>query len=64
MPAKKETLVEVDGQQLALTNLDKLLYPATGTTKRDTIEYLILRTNAGGPVNLTKPRGVVRFGPS
>ena len=53
MPAKKETLVEVDGRQLALTNLDKVLYPASGTTKRDTFEYLILRTNAGGPINLT-----------
>ena len=40
MPAKKETLVEVDGRQLALTNLDKVLYPATGTTKGDTIAYL------------------------
>jgi bifunctional non-homologous end joining protein LigD len=37
VPAKKETLVEVDGRQLALTNLDKVLYPATGTTKGDTI---------------------------
>ena len=40
MPATKETLVEVDGQQLTLTDPDKVLYPATGTTKRDTNEYL------------------------
>ena len=34
MPAKTETLIEVDGQQPALTNLDKVLYPATGNPDR------------------------------
>jgi len=65
VPAKKETLVEVDGQQLALTNLDKVLYPATGTTKRDTIEYLTAVAGAmlpylpGRPVTRKRwPNGV------
>ena len=65
MPAKKETLVRVDGQQLALTNLDKVLYPATGTTKRDTISYLtavadvMLPHLAGRPVTRKRwPDGV------
>lgn len=65
MPAKKETLVRVDGQQLTLTNLDKVLYPATGTTKRDTIEYLtavadvMLPHLAGRPVTRKRwPNGV------
>lgn len=31
--------VTVDGHQLALTNLDKVLYPATGTTKGEVIDY-------------------------
>ncbi len=31
--------VEVDGHRIALTNLDKVLYPATGTTKGDVIAY-------------------------
>lgn len=33
------TLVEVGGRQLRLTNLDKVLYPATGTTKAEVIDY-------------------------
>lgn len=31
--------VEIDGHRLRLTNLDKVLYPQTGTTKRDVINY-------------------------
>jgi bifunctional non-homologous end joining protein LigD len=33
-------LVNVDGHRLRLTNLDKVLYPETGTTKADVIDYL------------------------
>jgi len=32
-------LVSVDGHRLKLTNLDKVLYPETGTTKADVIDY-------------------------
>jgi bifunctional non-homologous end joining protein LigD len=32
-------LVEVDGRQLALRRLDKVLYPETGTTKADVLDY-------------------------
>ena len=42
MPGPKasgKTLVEVDGQRMTLTNLDKVLYPATGTAKADVIGY-------------------------
>jgi len=31
--------VDVDGRRIRLTNLDKVLYPATGTTKADVIDY-------------------------
>lgn len=31
--------VEIDGRRLRLTNLDKVLYPATGTTKGEVIDY-------------------------
>jgi bifunctional non-homologous end joining protein LigD len=31
----------IDGHRLDLTNLDKVLYPATGTTKGDVIDYLV-----------------------
>jgi bifunctional non-homologous end joining protein LigD len=32
-------LVEIDGHRLKLTNLDKVLYPETGTTKGDVVAY-------------------------
>lgn len=31
--------VEVDGRRLELSNLDKVLYPATGTTKAELVDY-------------------------
>lgn len=31
--------MQVQGHRLRLTNLDKVLYPATGTTKREVIDY-------------------------
>ncbi|MDN8549830.1 ATP-dependent DNA ligase [Microbacterium sp. NM3R9] len=34
-----EQTVRVDGRRLRLSNLDKVLYPATGTTKGEVIEY-------------------------
>lgn len=35
----QRTVVTVQGRPLTLTNLDKVLYPETGTTKRDVLEY-------------------------
>src|SRR5690625_4374456 len=35
----KPVEVHVGGHRLRLTNLDKVLYPATGTTKADVLEY-------------------------
>ncbi len=37
--AGDDEAVTVDGRRLTLTNLDKVLYPATGTTKRDVLSY-------------------------
>ncbi|UNX53795.1 ATP-dependent DNA ligase [Georgenia sp. TF02-10] len=37
-PSTTET-VAVDGRRLRLTNLDKVLYPVTGTTKADVVRY-------------------------
>lgn len=34
-----QTHVEVDGQHLVLTNLEKVLYPSTGTTKGEVLNY-------------------------
>jgi bifunctional non-homologous end joining protein LigD len=39
MPTKVKHHVDVDGRQLALTNLDKVLYPGNGFTKAHVIEY-------------------------
>ncbi|HSU71783.1 MAG TPA: non-homologous end-joining DNA ligase, partial [Micrococcaceae bacterium] len=33
-------VVSIDGHRLTLTNLDKILYPLTGTTKGQVLEYL------------------------
>jgi bifunctional non-homologous end joining protein LigD len=39
MPAAKRFEVNVDGHRLSLSNLDKVLYPATGFTKGHVIDY-------------------------
>jgi len=36
--SEKQT-VSIDGHRLTLTNLDKVMYPSTGTTKRDVMRY-------------------------
>ena len=38
--AANEQAVEVDGRRLVLRNLDKVLYPATGTTKGEVLHYI------------------------
>jgi bifunctional non-homologous end joining protein LigD len=37
--ASKKLSVEVEGRKLGLSNLDKVLYPETGTTKGEVIDY-------------------------
>lgn len=37
--ARTKQDVTVDGHRLSLTNLDKVLYPETGTTKADVLDY-------------------------
>lgn len=39
MAKSSETVVSVDQHRITLTNLDKVLYPSTGTTKGDVIAY-------------------------
>jgi bifunctional non-homologous end joining protein LigD len=38
MAAQRET-VEIEGRRISLSNLDKIMYPESGTTKGDVIEY-------------------------
>lgn len=40
-PAKSVTTVEVDGRALKISNLDKVLYPVTGTTKGEVLQYYV-----------------------
>ena len=37
--ARNKQAITIDGHQLTLTNLDKVLYPETGTTKADVLAY-------------------------
>jgi bifunctional non-homologous end joining protein LigD len=59
------TLVEVQGRTLELSNLDKVFYPATGTTKGQVIDYyvrvapVLLPHLAGRPLTMVRyPDGV------
>jgi bifunctional non-homologous end joining protein LigD len=54
MPATTQT-VEVDGHRLRLSNLDKVLYPETGTTKGDVIAYYAEISSALIPYAANRP---------
>lgn len=64
MPPRPTTVV-IDGHELRLTNLDKVLYPATGFTKAEVIDYytriapVLLAHLAGrSPTLVRAPNGV------
>jgi bifunctional non-homologous end joining protein LigD len=59
------TIVEVDGRSLKLTNLDKVLYPATGFAKGQVVDYyvriapVLIPHLAGRPLTMKRyPGGV------
>jgi len=63
--ADAPSVVEVQGKRLSLTNLDKVLYPATGFTKGQVIDYyariapVLVPHLAGRPLTLKRyPEGV------
>lgn len=37
----KSSMVEIEGHSLKVSNLDKIMYPATGTTKADVMDYYL-----------------------
>lgn len=39
MAKSEQTAIEVGGHEIKVTNLDKVMYPETGTTKGDVIDY-------------------------
>ncbi|CAJ64677.1 MULTISPECIES: non-homologous end-joining DNA ligase [Frankia] len=59
--AAHQTTVEVDGRQLRLSNLDKVLYPATGFTKAQVIDYYHRISEVAVPHLADRPLTVVRF---
>jgi bifunctional non-homologous end joining protein LigD len=61
----KPEVIEIEGKHLSLTNLDKVLYPATGFTKGQVIDYyariapVLLPHLAGHPLTLKRyPEGI------
>ncbi|HET9081334.1 MAG TPA: non-homologous end-joining DNA ligase [Trebonia sp.] len=65
MPVSDKIAVQVDGRDLTLTNLAKVLYPADGFTKAEVLDYyqrisaVLLPHVAGRPVSLKRyPDGV------
>ncbi len=62
---RRETIVDIEGRRLSLTNLDKVLYPETGFTKGQVIDYyvraapMLLPHLAGRPLTVKRyPDGV------
>ena len=58
MAGGQDAIVEVEGREIRLTNLDKVLYPATGTTKAEVIAYYT--QVAGVLLPLVRDRPVTR----
>lgn len=63
--AKQESIIEIEGRQIKLSNLDKVLYPKTGFTKGQLVDYYmriapsLLPHLAGRPLTLKRyPEGV------
>ncbi len=52
---KQQETVNVDGHRLRLTNLDKVLYPETGTTKADVLTYYAAVADALLPHSRDRP---------
>jgi bifunctional non-homologous end joining protein LigD len=63
--ARQESVIEVEGRQIKLSNFDKVLYPKAGFTKGQVIDYyvrispVLLSHLAGRPLTLKRyPEGV------
>ncbi|MGW7412479.1 non-homologous end-joining DNA ligase [Streptomyces sp. NPDC054863] len=54
-------MTEVEGRRLALSNLEKVLYPATGTTKGEVLHYVATTAGALLPHVHDRPMSFLRF---
>jgi bifunctional non-homologous end joining protein LigD len=61
MAVSKKVAVEVDGRTLALSNLDKVLYPETGFTKSEVIDYYTRVSSVILPHVLSRPATRKRY---
>src|SRR5688572_28637503 len=53
--------VEIGGRRLKLSNLDKVMYPASGFTKADVIEYYVAVSEALLPHLSDRPLTLKRY---
>ncbi|MBF9130749.1 non-homologous end-joining DNA ligase [Plantactinospora sp. S1510] len=61
MPAERRVRVEVEGRELELSNLDKVLYPASGFTKGEVIDYYTRVSTALLPHLRNRPLTRIRY---
>ncbi|MGW0703438.1 non-homologous end-joining DNA ligase [Streptomyces sp. NPDC002867] len=54
-------ITEVDGRRLALTNLEKVIHPATGTTKGEILHYYAVTAEAILPHLQDRPVSFLRY---
>ncbi|WP_274562015.1 non-homologous end-joining DNA ligase [Streptomyces spiramyceticus] len=54
-------ITEVEGRRLALSNLEKVLYPATGTTKGEVVHYYAVTAGALLPHLRDRPVSFLRY---
>lgn len=66
--SRQQSVIEVEGRQISLSNIDKVLYPKAGFTKRQVIDYyvrvapVVLPHLSGRPLTLKRyPEGVEGF---
>ena len=59
--AKKESMIEVEGRQIKLSNLEKVLYPKTGFTKGQVIDYYVRIAPALLPHLADRPLTLKRY---
>ncbi len=60
-PAPQRVTVHVEGRELSLSNLDKVLYPAAGTTKAAVIDYYTRIAEVMLPHLRGRPLTMVRY---
>lgn len=61
MATENRSTVEVDGRRLQVSNLDKVLYPETGFTKGEVLDYYVRVAPALLPHITNRPMSFQRF---